>query len=106
MLDLSAPVDASNYVDFPLQVLTESQNRLLQAANKAWVFGGMGTWNDTGPQDAALHSEYESISNRLYGFVNTAILDSVNYSSPVFDMLPLKTPMPKPKSSKSWWKFW
>jgi hypothetical protein len=45
---------------------------LLDASQKAWVFGGMGSWNDLGSEgdDQKL---YERLSDRLFRAVNEAI---------------------------------
>lgn len=45
--------------------LGAAARRLLAAAQTAWVFGGMGSWNDTGP-DAELAPEYERTSEALF----------------------------------------
>jgi len=51
--------------------------RLLAAASQAWVFGGMGSWNDIGvekPQQA----RYEACSERLYRAVVGACCTTTN----------------------------
>ncbi len=53
-------------------------HRLLATADQAWVFGGMGSWNDLGFADAAVEQEYQQISRDLYGAVLAAILASTN----------------------------
>ena len=56
-----------------------SEARLLAAmAVKAWVFGGMGSWNDVyfGDQEAA--AEYAAISRNLYSTLLRALVASVN----------------------------
>jgi hypothetical protein len=106
MLDDNTLIDTSQYVNFPQQVLSDTQNRLLQVANRAWVFGGMGSWNDVGFQDEQLNAAYVAVSERLFNAVNVAITDAVNAASPVFDLSLLKTPLPVPPGGKQWWKFW
>ncbi len=51
--------------------------RLLAACQAAWVFGGMGSWNDLGftGEDQEL---YERLSNRLFHILNAAICVAVN----------------------------
>lgn len=50
---------------------------LLEAAQRAWVFGGMGCWNDLG-FDGAAQVAYERVSEQLYDAVCSAIVEAVN----------------------------
>jgi len=45
---------------------------LLDACQKAYVFGGMGSWNDMGFQGED-QKAYERVSDRLFAAVNSAI---------------------------------
>jgi hypothetical protein len=45
---------------------------LLKATMSAWVFGGMGSWNDMG-FDGEVQAEYERLSDRLFNLLNEAI---------------------------------
>jgi hypothetical protein len=54
--------------------------QLLAAANAAWVFGGMGSWNDLG-FDGADQTRYESLSDALFTQLNTAIYAATNTSA-------------------------
>lgn len=56
--------------------------RLLLAASWAWVFGGMGSWNDIGFTDPAEQQEYDDITHRLYRGVCTGILTAANAFRP------------------------
>lgn len=49
---------------------------LLKAAMCAWVFGGMGSWNDMS-FEGALQTEYENVSERLFDVIHEAIEASV-----------------------------
>ena len=42
------------------------RRQLAAAAVQAWVFGGLGSWNDMGPSDRARVGEYEQVSHQLY----------------------------------------
>jgi hypothetical protein len=55
--------------------------QLLGAAQAAWVFGGMGSWNDVGfdGEDQLL---YERLSEDLYQLLNAAIVLAVNADTP------------------------
>ena len=105
-LDSSKQLDFTPYLNFPLEVISTEQSRLLQAADRAWVFGGMGSWNDMGFESDQQHAEYEVVSSRLYQAVNVVITDVVNSASPVFDLAPVTTSLPYPPGGKPWWRFW
>jgi hypothetical protein len=54
-------------------------SRLVAASLDAWVFGGMGSWNDIvfhGEDD----EEYQRISENLFGLINSATVEAVNCS--------------------------
>jgi len=51
--------------------------QLIAAASAAWVFGGMGSWNDLG-FDGEEQNEYERLSKELYAIINLSIERSVN----------------------------
>ncbi|WP_211296440.1 hypothetical protein [Paenibacillus donghaensis] len=66
-------------------VYTDRARALLNAVYKAWVFGGMGSWNDSPPYAAHLQGreqDYDRLSARLYetllqcarGAVNSVVL--------------------------------
>ncbi|MRN52304.1 hypothetical protein [Paenibacillus monticola] len=70
--------------DLP-SVYSDQAHRLLDAVYKTWVFGGMGSWNDSPPFSAYTHNrkqEYDKISIELYetllqcarGVVNSVVL--------------------------------
>ncbi len=52
---------------------------LLDACQKAWVFGGMGSWNDLG-FDGSDRAEYDLVSDRLFTALNEAIYTGTNSS--------------------------
>jgi hypothetical protein len=51
--------------------------QLLTAASNAWVFGGMGSWNDLGFEGAD-NKIYENLSAKLYSTINESIVAAVN----------------------------
>jgi hypothetical protein len=59
----------------PSAFLPQSACQLLGAAEDAWVFGAMGSWNDLG-LDQEPH--YEELSERLYRMLNEAIVAAAN----------------------------
>jgi hypothetical protein len=73
--DFSA--DVGYHKDIALQgQLSEDAESLLKASMRAWVFGGMGSWNDMG-FDGAVQTEYENVSDRLFDVVHEAIAAAV-----------------------------
>jgi hypothetical protein len=47
-------------------------------ASQAWVFGGMGSWNDLGFPDAADNDRYRAVTAGLYDAVLGAIAAAAN----------------------------
>ncbi len=64
----------------PPGVLTDSASALLAACQKAWVFGGMGSWNDMGFEGDA-QRDYERVSVNLFRTLNAAIAVSASTSA-------------------------
>lgn len=63
---------------FPSGFFTQQFFQLAGAADAAWVFGGMGSWNDlvfNNPEDQA---EYTKLSDKLYQVVILSILYAIN----------------------------
>ncbi len=54
---------------------------LLAAAQAAWVFGGMGSWNDLGFEGAE-QERYEALSEALFRLLNQALVTVVNATFP------------------------
>jgi hypothetical protein len=52
---------------------------LLDAAQSAWVFGGMGSWNDMGFEGAD-QAEYDRVSQQLFTVLNDTIQNAANAS--------------------------
>ena len=61
----------------PPGLLALPAQRLMAACQAAWVFGGMGSWNDLS-FDGDEQKRYDQISDRLFALVNEAICASVN----------------------------
>ena len=79
---LDNPVPAQGFYE-TLLVPAEhplAARQLIFAASAAWVFGGMGSWNDLGFEDAATQRRYEELSAQLYAQVNSAIVAGINAS--------------------------
>jgi hypothetical protein len=59
-------------------------SRLVAASLHAWMFGGMGSWNDIvfqGKDD----EEYHRVSEKLFQLINAAAVEAVNRSFPPAD---------------------
>ena len=70
--------DAGYHKDIaPPGHLDDGAMSLLKASMSAWVFGGMGSWNDMG-FDGSKQKEYESVSESLFTVINEAILTAAN----------------------------
>jgi len=66
---------------FPPGTLAPVAQALLRAAQPAWVFGGMGSWNDVSFEGQA-QMDYEWVSNRLFNLLNDAIEAAATSSMP------------------------
>jgi len=55
-----------------------SSRQLMASACKAWVFGGMGSWNDLCFEDTSLQKDYNSVTVGLYQAVMGAIGAATN----------------------------
>jgi hypothetical protein len=50
----------------PAHLIPIDSLRLLAAAGTAWVFGGMGSWNDLSFKDEMVEKQYDALSEELY----------------------------------------
>jgi len=50
----------------------------MAAAAQAYVFGGMGSWNDMGFGDRTIQNEYDKITKDLYAAVKCALISASN----------------------------
>jgi len=57
---------------------TPQSRHLSPAAAQAWVFGGMGSWNDIGFVNGAVQSEYRELSGPLYAATLQALPADAN----------------------------
>ncbi|MEO7175952.1 MAG: hypothetical protein ABIV51_08740 [Saprospiraceae bacterium] len=63
---------------FPTQHYSVLSRQLMNAASAAWVYGGMGSWNDQGFESDEDSKLYERLSAQLYANVQVAIISAVN----------------------------
>jgi hypothetical protein len=66
----------------PPGFLSSGAGSLLKAAQAAWVFGGMGSWNDMGFAGGT-QAEYERVSDRLFDLLGDATEAAATSSQPI-----------------------
>jgi len=77
-----SPQDAPSRGVFPASWPDPDGPRLVDTALAAWVFGGMGSWNDLGFDDREAQQEYEQVSGELLETVLRACVAAVNIDLP------------------------
>lgn len=79
-LSSSAPYLGVYHADIaPSKFLPQWADQLLGAAQTAWVFGGMGSWNDL-RFEGEDQTKYDRLSEELYQLFNRAIVVAANSS--------------------------
>jgi len=79
ILESEQPEEGSYYKgQFPLGYYSLAARQVLFAADAAWVFGGMGSWNDLGFDDKEDNDLYNKLSEQLYADINRAFISAVN----------------------------
>jgi hypothetical protein len=77
-LDSRTPFEGLYYDDIaPVDFLSLNACQLLAAADVAWVFGAMGSWNDV-YFDKNEKGNYDNLSEKLYQLLNRAIVAAAN----------------------------
>jgi len=75
----TAPINQTYHKDLlPNTGYSLEAKQLIAAAGQAWVFGGMGSWNDLSFDDMTENKEYERLSEELYAAINLCVEESVN----------------------------
>jgi hypothetical protein len=93
-------VSDKEYKIFPENYAPTLYQQLLNASQRAWVFGGMGSWNDIGFNDSTIHKEYEELSDKLFNLINLSLIVASNpFPRPMQDA----TQEPQ-KQEKKWWQ--
>jgi hypothetical protein len=73
------PISLTYHKDLlPPEGYSLEAKRLLAASSRAWVFGGMGSWNDLGFEDKSENEEYERLSKELYAAINLCVERGAN----------------------------
>jgi hypothetical protein len=77
-LDSQTPFEGLYHKDIaPIDFLPLFAEQLLGSAEAAWVFGGMGSWNDQG-FGGQTQERYEDLSESLYKLLNRVIVAAAN----------------------------
>ncbi len=77
-LESRTPFEGLYHTDIvPVDFLPLSAEQLLGASEAAWVFGGMGSWNDRG-FEGQTQKRYEQLSENLYKLLNRVIVAAAN----------------------------
>lgn len=90
------------YQIFPDAYASTEYHQLLSACQRAWVFGGMGSWNDIGFNDAATQNEYVQLSDNLFNLINLSLIVASN----PFPRPAAKIDLPGNEQSRKWWQLW
>ena len=77
-LDADAPVARYHNDMLPGTGYSKGARGLLAACVGAYVFGGMGSWNDTNFTDRTVEAKYQELTSRLYSAVLNGVAASVN----------------------------
>jgi hypothetical protein len=85
LLSSDHPLSETYHSDLaPTEAMSLEAKQLLGAVQAAWVFGGMGTWNDLG-FDGDDQRESDALSGELFLLLNQALCSAVNAASGVAD---------------------
>ena len=80
-LTLNSPTPESSYHSkdlIPLENYALIAKQLIFSANAAWVFGGMGSWNDLGFDSSQKNQTYDRLTKELHENISTAIIAGIN----------------------------
>jgi hypothetical protein len=78
---IDSPTPEKNYYHTDLISLNNyslQSKQILFSAGTAWVFGGMGSWNDLGFDNKDDNEAYDRLSEQLYSNINKAIVAAIN----------------------------
>jgi len=79
ILDSASPEENFYHKDLvPIDSYPLSAKQIIFSAGTAWVFGGMGSWNDQGFGDKGENDTYERLSEQLYSKIIEAIIAGIN----------------------------
>jgi hypothetical protein len=67
----------------PVDAYSADARRLVAIAASAWVFGGMGSWNDLSFDDPDAEAEYRRVIDRLWPALCSAVAAAANSPAPL-----------------------
>lgn len=77
-LEGRAPAEPDDLDLLPEAAYPTESRGLVATASRAWVFGGMGSWNDLSFGDPDVRARYEQVSEGLYRSVLAALVAATN----------------------------
>jgi hypothetical protein len=80
-LTLGSSTPESNYYHtdlIPVDQYSLTAKQIIFSAGSAWVFGGMGSWNDLSFDSKEDNETYDRLSEQLYSNINEAIIAGTN----------------------------
>jgi len=78
-LDSLTPETGYYHTDLiPVDKYSLIAKQLIFSAGSAWVFGGMGSWNDLGFDSKEENEIYDRLSEQLYSNINESIISGTN----------------------------
>ena len=80
LLEAEDPVPPFHPDVLPASAYDLPARRLVAAATRAWVFGGMGSWNDVWLESPRTRREYRRVSNILFKALLSAFAAGANSS--------------------------
>jgi len=81
LLSSDHPLSETYHSDLaPTPAIPLEAKQLLAAVQAAWVFGGMGSWNDLG-FDGDDQREYDALSGKLFLLINQTLCSAINTTS-------------------------
>ncbi|WP_157578413.1 hypothetical protein [Rudaea cellulosilytica] len=99
-LESSSPGNGLHHNDMLSSRMPLTAAQLLSAAQSAWVFGGMGSWNDLGFEGNE-QRKYDNLSEELYRLLNDSIVAAANSTASNDGSLPHAKVGRRP-----WWRPW
>ncbi len=79
VLESSTPESDYYHADLiPLSKFSLTAKQIIFSAGSAWVFGGMGSWNDLSFYNEEDIEMYDTLSEKLYSNINQAFIAGIN----------------------------
>ncbi|MCO4782158.1 MAG: hypothetical protein KC646_07495 [Candidatus Cloacimonetes bacterium] len=105
-LDYDTDLPINDYIKLPLDLISNERKTLLYCSFQAWVFGGMGSWNDHSFVSNDLQNEYIKLSNELFDELHLAILSAIKGINYIQLDSKQEVALTDNKTKSKWWQFW